>query len=320
MDSIVGSIPVTVSKSGGGAPAGLLKLKMELAPLTPDFWDWHYYGVEGLAYGFFKQAAAIAAPLPLYIGETGQTTWPSPGFINGLPVSRQAFEQYEAYYYRVIATAARNLGLPPVAPWMLWDLNPSGAPPQSTDAEYHYGLYRLDGTPKPAARVVAAYFAGRPLSLNVNYSLHQRVPDGIGGSLPALWRINAFDGQVGWDPVVVHQSSGSVRMSQTRGPDSAAAIWTVPVSPDVVPGQAVTASVWAKGTNATGGNRLAIAFFDATGVYCGQIESGWLPEGTTDAVRLVATGLAPPAANYVRLYLKSTNNSGTVWFSHVAYS
>ena len=294
VQSVVGSIPVTVSKSGAGAPAGLLKLKTELAPVTPDFWDWHYYGVEGLAYGFFKQASAIAAPQPLYIGETGQSTWPSRGLVNGLPASAEAFEQYQAYYYRVIATAARNLGLPPVAPWMLWDLNPAGAPPQPTPAEYHYGLYRLDGTAKPAAAVVAAYFAGKSLSLNANYSLEDRVPDGKGGELPALWRINEFDGHIRWVPAVVHQSSGSVRMSQTHGSGSSAPqIWVVPVDSQVVPGQTVTASVWAKGVDATGGNRLAIAFFDATGVYCGQIESRWLPAGTTGAVKLVATEQHP---------------------------
>lgn len=318
--SIVGSTLVTVSKSGGGAPAALRKLKSQLAPIAPDFWDWHYYGVEGLAYGFFERAAAIAAPQPLYIGETGLATWPSRNGINGVPVSTQAYEEYQSYYFRVIAAAATHLGLPPVAPWMLWDLDPAGAPPQPNQSEYHFGLFRIDGSAKPAAGVIADYFAGRPISQDVNYSLSATVENGLGDTFAALWRIGRFSGNVGCGSAVTHGGRGSVWMSQTGGDSSGAPqIWSVPVDPHVAPGQTITASVWARGAQATGLSRLAIAFFDQSGVYCGQIESQSLAAGTGSWYRLAAVGRAPARANYVRLYLKSSRNAGTVWFADITY-
>ena len=60
--SIVGSVLVTVSKDDYLGPDAFCRLTRELAPVTPDFWDWHFYGVEGLATGFFERVKASRGP------------------------------------------------------------------------------------------------------------------------------------------------------------------------------------------------------------------------------------------------------------------
>ncbi len=315
--SIVGSDLVTVSKDDYMGPGPFCQLVRELAPVTPDFWDWHFYGVEGLAYGFFKQVKACGAPLPVYIGETGLATYPD-GFINDLPNSTAALDAYQEYYFRVIADAARRLDLPPIAPWMLTDLNPAEAAPGEIMRYYYYGLYQTDGTPKPAAAFVASYFNGGSISQSFNNNFAQSVstPTGL---LPALWRIwDSGDGTLAWDNTVAHSSTASLKVSNTDATGSG--MWVVPVDAQVVPKQVVSASVWAKGSNSTGYNVLSVDFLDPTGVYCGGIQSKALMNGTSGWTQLTTTGKAPKCANYVRIYLKSFSNTGSVWFDNVKYS
>lgn len=317
--SAVGQVPVTVSKSGGGAAEAFCQLKQDLAPVVPDFWDWHYYGVEGLAYPLMAQVKACAAPQQLYIGETGASAY-SDGQVNGLVASDASYEAYQAYYLDVIETAAAQLHLPPVAPWMLTDIDPNGAPPQPSPTAYHYGLYRADGTARASASVIDKYFAGLTPGLSVDYGFEHRVSDSS-GTLPALWRrSNTADVNFAWDGTLAHTGRASVEVGPSGGTSSAGAgLWTVPVNAHVTAGATVTSSVWAQGSSATGDNRLSMSFFDSTGTYCGQIESRPLPSGTTTWTNLVATGSVPACAGYVRLYLKSSGNTGRVWFDDVAY-
>lgn len=315
--SIVGSVLVTVSKDDYLGPDAFCRLTRELAPVTPDFWDWHFYGVEGLAAGFFERVKACAAPLPLYLGEIGVATYPD-SFINELPNSTAAYDAYQEYYFRVIADAARRLDLPPIGPWILTDLNSSGAAPDEILRYYYFGLFRSDGTPKPAAAFVSSYFAGKPISQSFNSNFEQSVttPSGL---LPALWRIwDAGDGSLAWDDSVGHSSAASLKVSNTDANGSG--MWVVPVNAHVVPRQVVNASVWAKGENSAGYNLLSLSFFDSTGVYCGAVESKTLASGSRGWTQLTATGKAPRCANYVRLYLKSFSNTGDVWFDDVKYS
>jgi endo-1,4-beta-mannosidase len=130
----------------------------ELRNSPPDFWDYHYYGPAGDAYSLLGRIKALAAPRPLFVGETGYSTKAAPG-------DQAAQEQAQAAYYRTLFTAAAALGLPAPAPWTLNDFSPGGIPPQSPaadePAQYGYGLFQLNGTPKPAAAVVSRAFSGK---------------------------------------------------------------------------------------------------------------------------------------------------------------
>jgi endo-1,4-beta-mannosidase len=130
----------------------------ELKKSPPDFWDYHYYGPAGDALSVLSRIKALAAPRPLFVGETGYST-------DGTSGDQAAQEQAQAAYYRAVFAAAAALGLPTPAPWILNDFSPGGIPPESPavdeSAQYGYGLFQLDGTPKPAAAVVSRAFSGK---------------------------------------------------------------------------------------------------------------------------------------------------------------
>jgi endo-1,4-beta-mannosidase len=122
----------------------------------PDFWDYHYYGPARDAYSLLSRIKALAAPRPLFVGETGYSTDGTPGDLAA---------QAQAAYYRAVFTAAAELRLATPAPWMLNDFAPGAIPPESPAANdpavYGYGLFQVNGTPKPAAAVVRKAFSGK---------------------------------------------------------------------------------------------------------------------------------------------------------------
>ena len=128
----------------------------ELKNSPPDFWDYHYYGPPGDAYSLLGRIKALAATRPLFVGETGYSTDAAPG-------GHATQEQAQAAYYRTVFTAVTALGLPSPAPWTLNDFSPRAIPPSSgiadEPAQYGYGLFKLNGTPKPAAAVVLRAFS-----------------------------------------------------------------------------------------------------------------------------------------------------------------
>ena len=130
----------------------------ELKNSPPDFWDYHYYGPPGDAYSVLSWIKKLAAPRPLFVGETGRST-------DGTPGDQAAQEQAQAAYYRAVFTAAAALGLPTPAPWILNDYSPGAIPPESGVAndpvQYGFGLFQANGTPKPAAAVVRRAFSGK---------------------------------------------------------------------------------------------------------------------------------------------------------------
>jgi endo-1,4-beta-mannosidase len=130
----------------------------ELKNSPPDFWDFHYYGPPGDAYSVLRSVEALAAPRPLFVGETGYSTNLTQG-------DQAGQQQAQAAYYRAVFSAASVLGLPAPAPWTLYDFSPGAIPAQSPaahrPAQYGYGLFHPNGSPKPAAAVVRRAFSGR---------------------------------------------------------------------------------------------------------------------------------------------------------------
>jgi endo-1,4-beta-mannosidase len=147
----------TVS-TGSVPPKVFAMFTQELKNSPPDFWDYHYYGPAGDAYSQLSWIKALAAPRPLFVGETGYST-------DGAPGDQAAQELAQAAYYRAVFTAAAASGLPSPAPWTLNDFSPGAIPPDSGTADeraqYGFGLFQLNGTPKPAAAVVSRAFAGK---------------------------------------------------------------------------------------------------------------------------------------------------------------
>ncbi len=130
----------------------------ELKNSPPDFWDYHYYGPARDAHSVLSLIKALAAPRQLFVGETGYSTDRTPG-------DQTAQERAQAAYYRAVFTAAAALRLPTPAPWILNDFSAGAIPPQSAaahqPAQYGYGLFQPNGTPKPAAAVVSRAFSSK---------------------------------------------------------------------------------------------------------------------------------------------------------------
>jgi endo-1,4-beta-mannosidase len=144
----------TVS-SGSVPPEVFALLTHELKKSPPDFWDYHYYGPAADVYSVLSRIKALSAPLPLFVGETGYST-------NGTPGGQAAQKHAQETFYRAVFSAAAALGLPPPAPWTLNDFSQRAIPPGQTavdPAQYGYGLFQLNGTPKPAAAVVRRAFS-----------------------------------------------------------------------------------------------------------------------------------------------------------------
>jgi hypothetical protein len=311
----VAGIPVTLSVSH---PQDLKAMRDALSA-APDFWDLHYYSPDALAHVIMEQTVRAAAPLPVFVGETGfSTAGDAPA---GLPAGQASMQAYQAHYYQVIEQAALSLGLGTAAPWDLYDFAPAAIPGRQPPEQYAFGLLHTDGTPKPAAAVIRRLFRTGTVSQGFNNDFTQAV-NTPGGVLPAVWRLwQPGQAHFAWDPAIGYRTPGSGQISHSAGPGGGvAAFYNVPVQPQVMPGGRYRATAWVRGLDATGTTVVNITWFDGNGVYLSGTGSASLPTGDTPWTELQAVGVAPPGAAFAEIWLKSASNSGTAWFDDVTWA
>lgn len=310
-------VPVALSVT---APAHIITLRTGLQA-EPDFWDLHYYSSDGLAYATMREAVEAAAPLPVFVGETGFAT-SADAAPSGLPTGQAALEAYQAHYYQVVEQAARSLGLGAAAPWALYDFTQAAIPSRQQPDQYAFGLLHTDGSPKPAAAVIRRFFRAGQTGDGFNQDFTQAVTTAR-GELPAVWRLWEPDrGGFALDPAVGRgRPGGSARISGSGGSDAdMPAFYTVPVQPQTVPGCGYRVTAWVRGRAATGSTVVNVSWFDTRGVFISGSDSAGLRPGETDWTELTATGTAPPAAAFAEIWLKSARNRGTVWFDDVTWT
>lgn len=318
---LVGARPTTISAAGG--IDGLAALHHELADSPPSFYSVHPYmnGHGEAAYAFLKRArTTVAVPGPsgsvpgLFVGEFGRTSRPMPS------QTASGAEADQDMFFREVFAAAAELGLPVPAPWILSDFTPGAIPSNLSAArnpdEYQMGLYRLDGTLKPAGQTVRRFFTQKTVTCDFNEGF-----EAGSGSSPYLWRtFSADQASFAWDSGVPHAGSASVRISSSTGTASAVPAWYIaPPCGPLKLGNEVHATVWARGQNATGLQRIAVGFFGGDGAYLGQRESLPAPNGTFDWKILSVKAPAPAGSAYVQIHLKSSANTGTVWFDDIVF-
>lgn len=310
LESLMGSVPVTVSLSTAD-PTVLADLMAQLGSSAPEFWDVHYYGQPAKAFSLLAADKAEVAPTPLFVGETGLSSYD--------PTTGGQDEVAQAQYLAVIEAACTRLGLPPAAPWVLNDFTPTASPggPMS-ESEYYFGLFQTNGTPKLAASVVKQYFStgNIPEVLNDDFTM------GVHGELPNGWYPWMGDlASLAFDPSVGLVAPGSLRISDSGwSPLGVPSVYTTPVTQPSAPGQQFRLSAWVKGLEATGCTDVAIAWYKGSGDWIGNSTSSKLPAGTTEWTQLTATGIAPAGTVYLQIYLRSWSNRGTVWFDDVSFS
>ena len=302
---ILPTVPLTISVTGDGVKQ-MASLKQALGASQPDFWSYHYYDKPELAYAAFARAVAAVAPAPVFVGETGYHAGDSDP-----PVSKRwDLEDEQARYFRTITAATTMLGLPPAAPWILLDFDRSGTPVRMSAAEYSFGLYHADGTPKPAADCVRAAFAAAQADPFFNGGFE--LPG------PALWRRRGA-GDFTQDATVFHDGAASASIGAVGGRKTfRATLSTIPPVPWVVPGATMTLTAWVRSESATGATTISLRFYDGDRNQIAQADSLPLPAGTADWMQLRLETVVPPTASYVRIMLSSDGNSGRVWFDDVA--
>lgn len=322
VQSVMHGVPVTISTSSERGVDGLVALRVALAAVPPTFYDFHYFGDPAFARITLSQAKSAVAPAPLYIGGFGFSTVDANRTVAGLAAGAASLEAWQDYQLRTVQRVVSELGLPAASPWTVYDFAPGAIPPVAPSgvAEYGFGLFRADGSPKSSATSLAAIFAGRPAATEWNEGFESPV-EGPEGVLPALWRRFRTDATYGWDGAGARSGTGSAMIRDSGGDVTGApAFYLTPVAPGIVSGQTYAASVWARGDAATGKTRVALAWFDADHEYLGQRESSLLPTGTTAWTRLSVEADAPPGASTVEVHLKSAYNEGTVRFDDVTFS
>ncbi|MEV4350453.1 glycosyl hydrolase [Actinoplanes sp. NPDC049596] len=295
----VPTMPLTLSVDGPTGAPGLAKIKKQLAATPLDYYDFHFYGNSERALSIIRTAQAAVSPAPIVIGEAGLNT-------------RSNTEGEQAAFLARVFRAASAAGVRSVSPWTLNDFA-AGAIPRSATAQapiqYSYGLYRLNGTAKPAAAVVRSAWKGTALPASIVDSSFEAAA----GQSP--WRPYLPElGQAVRTSTVAHTGKSSIRFTRTGKTAAGSPSQRVaPIAP-VGPGQKWKAEVWARGTAATGANQIALSWFDATDKWLGGANSASLPLGTTGWTKLTVTGTAPAGAASLQVHLKSGANTGAVWF------
>lgn len=299
------TMPLTFSVDGTTGVPGLAKIKSVLGSTPVDFYDYHFYGNSERALAMIRQAQAAVAPAPLVIGETGLNTL-------------QNTDGEQAAFLARVFQAAATAGVQSVSPWTLTDFT-QGAIPDSQvaklPAQYNFGLYRTNGTAKPAAAVVKAGWTTT--------------------TMPADLLDNSFEaaaGQTAWRPFLPELGLGVKTQSQARSGKwslsftntgknaSGSPSWRVsPITP-VQAGQKWHGEVWARGNAATGTNQIALSWFDVNDKWLGGVSSAALPAGTTNWTKLTVDGAAPAGAASMQVHLKSGDNDGTIWFDDMVLS
>jgi hypothetical protein len=304
--STIGNIPDTLSTPGSLGPMGVAALKAALGDTQLSLYDFHFYGAGGQAASTFARVKAIVAPAPLFIGEAGMSTSSGP--------SSAISESEQANFFYVVEGAATALGLPLAAPWTFYDFTANTILPGMAPSQMYFGLYRTDGLPKPAAGVVARFFAHgqQPCIENGNFEL---ISDGV----PSGWvPTNLANGTFRVDNTVAYIGSHSVSISHTAGSVNAQPAWTtVANTGQLTAGQRLEATVWARGSVATGDTVIAIAWFNSNGIYIGNATSYPLQTGTTSWTLLDVKAAVPFGAAYEEVSLESFENTGSVWFDAV---
>ncbi len=153
---LAGNIPVTISTMGTEGLTGVLALKAALAGDPPSFYDFHYYDPAGEAAAVLGSIKAAVAPATLFVGEAGMSTYSASGESEETMLASD-----QASYFATVEEATASLGLPAAGVYMLSDLDGADVPyPESVSpADWDFGIYNTDGSPKPAAAVVEQFFS-----------------------------------------------------------------------------------------------------------------------------------------------------------------
>jgi hypothetical protein len=300
LQTVLPGVPRTISGPGSDGVTPYRRLLSDIPPSDIDAVDVHYYGDPSRAAQELREIAAMAQGRPLFIGETGRSTY---GTAQG--------EQAQARFYQIMGQTAQALDLPPPAPWMLNDVYRARGEHLDSHQE-HFGLRREDGSWKPAAAVVQSIFRGDvPQSWD-----EQPTGSASGGNSLGSWTV--FDASAGVPFTTSTPSSdGGESMCYSHTSGSPGKLPAVEQSlPVLRKGETFKVSARINRTSGTGFEQISIAEFDANNTYVGELDS---PKaiGSGYWQELSVSGSEPADVTSVEIHLKAGYESGTACWGSV---
>jgi hypothetical protein len=310
-----GETPVTVSVAGFDPIARLQALKR--GGVRPDFYDFHTFGGGGeLAVDVFARAKAAVSPAAVWVGETGYPTTSAISGYGGVARTPSAQEAAQAHFLAASASAARAERLPAVGVWVLDDFLASAlpAPPASSaDPELHYGLFRVDGSAKPAVRVVRAMFSGGRFGFNRGFE--RVVAAESGAAVPAEWSMNGADASFASDLTVSRSGSMSARVTST----AVASLSITPPNAGCHGRGRVRVTAWARRAEPRGSAFLVVEWFGRHNERLRKRRSESLAGQPLVWQRLHVSSRAPRGAAYASIELIVEGAASPVWFDDVSF-
>jgi hypothetical protein len=312
---LAGRTPVTLSVAGMTPEQDLRALVAALpGGARPDFYAAHYFTGGGeQAQRVFASLRRIAAPTPLWIGELGYPTSTTVSGFSGVPLTPSGQEAAQEHYFKLCFDALARLGQPAPGLWILDDFAP-GAIPQSDvsakEPEYRFGLFRADGSAKPAAAAVRRLFAHRPdLRFNGGFEAAVTAEDGV--PVPAVW------GSTGTLRLVHDRTtarSGGASALVAGAPGGSGTFTVTPVGAAVQGGRAEV-SAWVRGGGVV---RVGLAWFGPEG---GPVGQRWTAvRGGTGWRRVAVAAVPPRRAAFARVVVSAHAPAGPVWLDDVSFA
>lgn len=301
LQTLLPGVPRTISEPGTGGASAIQALLSDIPSSDMDAVDVHYYGDPSLAAAELKQVQGMAGSMPVFIGETGSSTY-----------GTSAGEEAQTRFYEVMGETAKDLGLPPPSPWMLNDVTRASGENLTPYQEY-MGLRRADGTWKPASAVVQQMFGGTTPKDWDGTMIHEAP-----GLPPVLGAWTEFDAADGTPTVTSGLSYNGGQALCFSGTGGTSAKWPSVEQgfPVLVANEDFSVTAWIKRTNGTGNERIAIAGFNSSDQYVGEADS--VPAlGSGYWQKLTVVGVVPPGITSVQVHLKTGDETGTACWSDV---
>jgi len=288
-------------------------------PDTPDVYSLHWYPSEFSWTEPFPsvldRARQLIGQAELLLGEFGYNTY-------------TLSEESQTNLYRDVLYHAHRKGVVHLGAWTLNDF-PSGTVQCGghvpLPAEWYFGLYRPDGSPKPAATVLEAAFKDNPPShpspaIVLNSSFEDLNPNSGQVDNWRPWDENWSGGQTFvQDCTTAHTGRCSAKVQGSGG--VAAGLYALPALP-VEPGRRYSLQGYLRTENLDGWARIVLAWFDSQEQWLNADTgsrlitdpnlSQWTPARIDEAA-------SPSGAAYVQEYAQmySISAASCVWFDDV---
>lgn len=316
LKGLAGSTPCTVSVND---VEWLDDIKDLTGTTPPDVYSLHWYPSSLLAWttpfpDAIDRARELIGEADLLLGEFG---------INTYHVS----EASQADLYQDLLYHANQKGIVHLGAWTLYDF-PEGVKQCTTDPapdpERYFGLYRLDGSPKPAAAVLSETFHGRfparpssPLVLNTSFE-ETNLATGLVDNWQTWDQFWSGEQRFEQDCTLAHTHSCSARVQGLPG--TVVGFFGKPGCA-VQPGRSYDLEGHVRTQNLDGWARIVFAWFDC--------DENWLAQDvyaeTTEAdathwIRLRILDAVPPGdACFYQVYaqVSSADPDAYVWFDDV---